>query len=38
MSTLAAMWSERMEAIRVSTLMSSPDNEGPELFEPVLAW
>ena len=29
--------SERMEAIPVSSLVSSPDNEGPELIEPVLA-
>jgi putative SOS response-associated peptidase YedK len=27
--------SERMEAIPVSTLVSSPDNEGPELIEPA---
>jgi putative SOS response-associated peptidase YedK len=30
--------SERMEAIPVSSLVSSPDNEGPELIEPVPAW
>ena len=29
--------SERMEAIPVSSLVSSPNNEGPELIEPVLA-
>jgi putative SOS response-associated peptidase YedK len=29
--------SERMEAIPVSSLVSSPDNEGPELIEPVPA-
>ena len=29
--------SERMEAIPVSSLVSSPDNEGPELIEPALA-
>ena len=29
--------SERMEAIRVSSLVSSPSNDGPQLIEPVLA-
>jgi putative SOS response-associated peptidase YedK len=29
--------SERMEAIPVSALVSSPGNEGPELIEPVQA-
>jgi hypothetical protein len=29
--------SERMEVIAISSLVSSPDNEGPELIEPVPA-
>jgi putative SOS response-associated peptidase YedK len=32
---LCPLPSERMEAIPVSSLVSSPDNEGPELIEPV---